>query len=100
MEIVNELPKEALEELNAHFKKSFDSFIDTQRALNDAGISPTAVASALAASYVSLVSAISCMQGEAAEQVIPRCQDALSTLEAFVDMAYERMAELRKEAAQ
>lgn len=94
------MPQDELEQLNAHFKKAFDSFIDTQRALNDAGVSPTAVASALAASYVSLVAAIACATGSDPDEVIPRCQDALTTLDQFVGMAYERMAQVRAEKAQ
>lgn len=98
--IAEAMEPEALEMLNAHFKKAFDSFIDTQRALNDAGVSPTAVASALAASYVSLVAAIACASEQPADTVIPKCQEALETLEQFVDLAFDRMSEVRKGRAE
>jgi hypothetical protein len=100
MEIANAIPADELMELNAHFKKAFDSFIDTQKALNDAGVSPTAVASALAASYVSLVAAIACATDQPANTVIDKCQEALTTLDQFVEMAYERMSQVRAEKAQ
>lgn len=93
----NQFTPEQLDELNAHFKKAFEAILDTQKSLNNAGVSPTALASAMGASYVSLVAAIACATGNPVESVIPTAQSALLDLDVFVESAYNRMLQVEAE---
>lgn len=99
MEInTTELTEQQMADMQAHFTKAMHALTETQRMMNEAGISPPALASASCAAYVSYVAAMSMIMGLDRARVISVCQEAIASMRDYVDEVYERMAETMKES--
>lgn len=78
--------------MNSSFDHAMRVLLDAQRTLTeDLNVAPPALASALAASYVTYVSALVAASGLPKEEVMKSCKAAIDTMDQFIDVAYDRM---------
>jgi hypothetical protein len=85
--------------LNNSFDHAMRLLLETQRTINNAGVPPAALASALCASYVTYVAALVAATGMPKDQVATTCKDAIDTMDEFISAAHDRMVEEIAEAA-
>jgi len=79
-------------ELDQQFEKAMNVLVEAQRSLNDMGISPPALASALCASYIHYVAAVVASAELPSEMVIRTAKEAIDTMNDMAVDTYNRFA--------
>ena len=92
-----QITPETKKQLDEHFDKAMQALVETQRSLNEAGIAPPALASALCASYVTFVAALIAASDLPRELVLRTAKEAIDSIGDFAIESYERMVKKIKE---
>lgn len=86
--------------LNSSFDHAMRLLLETQRTINNSGVPAPALASALAASYVTYVAAMIAAMGLPKDDVASTCKRAIDTMDDFISAAYDRMVKEIAEAGE
>lgn len=87
-------------EAQQHVLHSLEAFGATIKSLNDAGMEPAAVATALGSVTVNFVTVMAALLGIPQETVMPKLLESIESLKEYSDKVYEGVtAEYAKKAA-